>query len=346
MNCRDGLRAQSVMRSCWDGVNLDSPDHKSHMAYPDGIDNGKCPDTHKHHLVTIFYEVWYNVNRFNQLNDGGRFVLSTGDATGYGHHADFMNGWDKDVLSRAVQTCTNNSGVIEDCPVFTNENRFVPDDVMNSCAAHNPLPEEKVTGLLPYLPGCIAITKGPAPATPADLDPACVAAAATQVSGKSSSSMPASSSPAKPPPSTKATSGHASSTILTSPSGTLPKTMVSSPTAPAKPPSGNNGALLSTSSSPASGGPATKLGSTSLVPSKYPAHPHSSSNPAPTGHSHHEPNHGHHSQQHGQQDDSEDTEYCHKSPSPVASKKAKHTGVPTRRRHHARQAGHGSFMGL
>ena len=32
--CPDGLRAQVFFPSCWDGVNLDSADHKSHMAYP------------------------------------------------------------------------------------------------------------------------------------------------------------------------------------------------------------------------------------------------------------------------------------------------------------------------
>jgi Domain of unknown function (DUF1996) len=29
--------------NCWDGVNLDSPDHRSHMAYPVG---SRCPATH------------------------------------------------------------------------------------------------------------------------------------------------------------------------------------------------------------------------------------------------------------------------------------------------------------
>jgi len=33
-NCPDGLRAQVFFPSCWDGKNLDSPDHKSHVSYP------------------------------------------------------------------------------------------------------------------------------------------------------------------------------------------------------------------------------------------------------------------------------------------------------------------------
>jgi hypothetical protein len=35
-NCQPGdeLWARIAFPQCWDGVNLDSPDHKSHMAYP------------------------------------------------------------------------------------------------------------------------------------------------------------------------------------------------------------------------------------------------------------------------------------------------------------------------
>jgi hypothetical protein len=161
------------------------------MAYPSGIDNGYCPSTHPVHLVSIFYELWFSVAPFNALNDGGKFVLSTGDPNGFSLHGDFMNGWDNDVLSRAVQTCTDDSGVIENCGVFANENRFVSNSEMASCAAPNPLPSEDVgdSGSIPYLPGCVAITDGPGPASAADLDPNCVAA-----SGGSSSVTPASSS--------------------------------------------------------------------------------------------------------------------------------------------------------
>jgi hypothetical protein len=146
------------------------------MAYPDGIDNGLCPPSHPIHLISIFYEVYFDVARFNALNDGGRFVLSNGDPTGYGLHADFMNGWDSSVLSRAVDQCTAASGVIEDCGVFQNEGRFYSDADMNACAAPNPLPNEPILGaVVPHLPGCVAVTEGPDPATPADLVPGCVA---------------------------------------------------------------------------------------------------------------------------------------------------------------------------
>jgi hypothetical protein len=85
-----------------------------------------------------------------------------------------MNGWDSSVLSRAVNTCTADSGLIQDCSVFQNEGRFYSDDEMNACSATDPQPgdvntEEPVL----FLPGCVAVTNGPANATAADLDPRC-----------------------------------------------------------------------------------------------------------------------------------------------------------------------------
>lgn len=81
-DCPNGLRAQVFFPSCWDGVNVDSPDHSSHMAYPDRIDSGICPPSHPHRLVSLFYEAWFSVKDYNDLNAGGRFVLANGDITG------------------------------------------------------------------------------------------------------------------------------------------------------------------------------------------------------------------------------------------------------------------------
>ncbi|KAI0301541.1 hypothetical protein B0F90DRAFT_1628431 [Multifurca ochricompacta] len=196
-NCPSGLRAQVFFPGCWDGVNLDSPDHKSHMAFPDGVDSGLCPSSHPIHLVSLFFEVYFYVQPFNALNDGGRFVLANGDPTGYGLHADFMNGWDRSVLSRAVATCTADSGVIEDCPVFQNEGRFMADADMNACSATNPLSSEPVLGsaALPHLPGCVAVTNGPASAGPSDI----VAGCTSPVARRSDSELAANATVARAP---------------------------------------------------------------------------------------------------------------------------------------------------
>jgi len=54
-----------LANSCWDGKNLDSPDHKSHVAYPaagpqtftGSSVGGACPATHPVKIPQIMLEV-------------------------------------------------------------------------------------------------------------------------------------------------------------------------------------------------------------------------------------------------------------------------------------------------
>ncbi|KAI5271288.1 hypothetical protein E4T47_05393 [Aureobasidium subglaciale] len=157
--CPDGLRAQIFFPSCWDGVNLDTADHKSHMAYPTkySYDNGPCPASHPVHMVSIFYEVIWSTGGFDWWNGTNQpFVFAQGDATGYGFHGDFLNGWDVDVLQKATDTCNNDSGLIQDCPVF----EFFSNAESQACVIA-PTVNEVITGELDALPGCNAVTHGP-----------------------------------------------------------------------------------------------------------------------------------------------------------------------------------------
>lgn len=43
VNCPNGLRGEIRFPSCWNGVDLDSKDHISHMAYPINNESGPCP---------------------------------------------------------------------------------------------------------------------------------------------------------------------------------------------------------------------------------------------------------------------------------------------------------------
>ncbi|KAF4502425.1 WSC domain containing protein [Fusarium agapanthi] len=162
-HCPNGLRAQVMFPFCWDGKNLDSPDHKSHMAYPDRSDSGVCPQSHPKRLVTIFYGVVFQVDQFEDRWHGGShpFVFSNGDPTGYGLHGDFLNGWDVKVLQKPVNECTDASGVIEKCPVLT----LFDDDAINGCRVPVQV-DEKTNGVLKTLPGCNPVMLGPELATP------------------------------------------------------------------------------------------------------------------------------------------------------------------------------------
>ena len=65
-------------------------------------------------------------------------------------------GWDQDLLQRAVDQCTNDSGRVEDCPVFN----LIPDSQAEGCRIE-PEVDEPVSGNLTALPGCNPVQPGP-----------------------------------------------------------------------------------------------------------------------------------------------------------------------------------------
>jgi hypothetical protein len=133
-NCSDGLRLELMFPSCWNGVDVDSPDHKSHMAYPDLVKDGQCPEGFGTRLISLFYETKYDTQDFRGVD--GQFVLATGDPTGCGYHGDFIQGWQTDFLRQAMNECSNPSGDVADCSLFTLQS----DQDASACKA--PLPEE------------------------------------------------------------------------------------------------------------------------------------------------------------------------------------------------------------
>ncbi|KAJ4303951.1 hypothetical protein N0V88_001552 [Collariella sp. IMI 366227] len=51
--CKEGIMANHRFPTCWDGVNLDSPDHQSHVAYPENgtfAQDAACPASHSSRL--------------------------------------------------------------------------------------------------------------------------------------------------------------------------------------------------------------------------------------------------------------------------------------------------------
>jgi len=158
LTAESGLRAQIVMPSCWDGKNLDSPNHKSHVAYPSLINNGKCPSSHPKRFITLFYEYLYDIKKFDNewVSDKHPFVFSNGDPTGYGFHGDFVNGWDIPTLKKAIDTCNSPSGNIEACAVL----ELYSNSEMDDCIVA-PSIAEQTSGWLKKLPGCNPIQSGP-----------------------------------------------------------------------------------------------------------------------------------------------------------------------------------------
>lgn len=169
-NCPSGLRVQVYFPSCWNGKDMDSTDHKSHVIYGDKYNGGTCPPGFDTRLISIFYEVIWNTNAFKDMWYGSEqpFVFSSGDPTGYGYHGDFVNGWNVATLQDAVHNCRDgNTGVggfgdINKCPPLL---PLRSEADAKGCRIP-PSMNEEVHGVLPALPGCNPITAGPGRATP------------------------------------------------------------------------------------------------------------------------------------------------------------------------------------
>jgi Domain of unknown function (DUF1996) len=90
--------------SCWDGVRLDSADHRAHVAYglddddnqPEGTDPDLCPASHPVKLPHLDFRVQYD------LSDGRGAKFSDGTVLA---HADFWNTWVQAELERGVREC-------------------------------------------------------------------------------------------------------------------------------------------------------------------------------------------------------------------------------------------------
>ncbi|OJJ48972.1 hypothetical protein ASPZODRAFT_60273 [Penicilliopsis zonata CBS 506.65] len=160
--CVDGVRFELMFPSCWNGKDVDSPDHKSHMAYPTLVMDGDCPEGYESRLVSMFFETIWNTYAFKDVE--GEFVIANGDPTGYGYHGDFITGWEPDFLQEAVETCTNATGMVVDCPIFDLQD----EDAQEQCKFEVPeaLQDENVYMHANGLPGNILIEPGPAYASP------------------------------------------------------------------------------------------------------------------------------------------------------------------------------------
>lgn len=109
--------------TCWDGVQLDSADHRSHMAYASykgGFGYPKCPGTHPYEIPNFTLGAWYTVDSTldasrtwtpgstntwhlssDKMADGSMMTPGTS------MHADWFGAWDDTVKSTWEDNCLN-----------------------------------------------------------------------------------------------------------------------------------------------------------------------------------------------------------------------------------------------
>jgi hypothetical protein len=88
------LELHVTFPDCWDGVHLDSRDHKSHMAYSRAY---VCPASHPVKVPLIQLNVQYPTTGGDDVE-----LASGGEFSG---HADFFNAWEQRALTRLVNEC-------------------------------------------------------------------------------------------------------------------------------------------------------------------------------------------------------------------------------------------------
>jgi hypothetical protein len=115
-NCPPGQgnRVGAVIRApnCWDGKNLDSPNHRDHVAYHVRDRNtgiNACPSTHSFVIPAFTMQTWWNVaegddtSLWSLSSDSMRPELPKGST----FHADWFGAWDNSIMAMWMDHCIN-----------------------------------------------------------------------------------------------------------------------------------------------------------------------------------------------------------------------------------------------
>ena len=110
-NCDTGVMVVSfTFPNCWDGRNLDSADHISHMSYPV---RGSCPASHPVTLPRLRTHLRYAVGA------GPIGTITWDSGPYYTAHMDFFSAWEPTTLQRLITNCINAGIDCDKNPSFT-----------------------------------------------------------------------------------------------------------------------------------------------------------------------------------------------------------------------------------
>lgn len=121
-NCPAGAKIGAVLAApqCWNGRDLDSPDHRSHMSYtyyPPSGGHDRCPATHPYRIPTFTLGAWYvtddTLDRSGDTSPTANTWYFSSDRTpgvtwltpGTTFHADWYGAWDDETLKTWLDNC-------------------------------------------------------------------------------------------------------------------------------------------------------------------------------------------------------------------------------------------------
>jgi len=151
--CQAGIMTVHHFPACWDGKNLDSPDHQSHMynTVKDAFQvSDPCPASHPVRVPQVAYETLWETQLFDDMWTVGEenpFTLSYADTKGYGSHADYLFGWKGDTLQQAMDSSCMFNACENGRPL---KSQGVA--AMNACGVKTQVSED-IDGWLTELPG-------------------------------------------------------------------------------------------------------------------------------------------------------------------------------------------------
>lgn len=94
--------------SCWDGMHIDSPDHRSHIGYARYVPGGQaCPKSHPYFMPSFKLSASYSVLEGDdvQLWRLSSDAMAPNDPPGSTLHGDYFEGWDPATKEEWTDNC-------------------------------------------------------------------------------------------------------------------------------------------------------------------------------------------------------------------------------------------------
>jgi hypothetical protein len=100
VSCPPGSKLEFILNfpDCWNGRDVDSRDHRSHMAYSKA---GACPKSRPVPVPRLQFKITF------PLRGGPGITLASGKP--FTLHGDFINAWDQQALAKRVDNCLRRS---------------------------------------------------------------------------------------------------------------------------------------------------------------------------------------------------------------------------------------------